>query len=96
MRFRDYADSWINNYAIPNLSPKTYERYKSMLRSRILPYLGNMYLDKIQPMQLMYLYQELSESTYIRKILNISYLQKLYWNITDYYILCYNKQYIGK
>lgn len=67
MRFRDYADFWINNYAIPNLSPKTYERYKSMLRSRILPYLGNMYLDKIQPMQLMYLYQELSESTYIRK-----------------------------
>ena len=61
MRFRDYADFWINNYAIPNLSPKTYERYKSMLKSRILPYLGNMYLDKIQPMQLMYLYQELSE-----------------------------------
>ena len=50
MRFRDYADFWINNYAIPNLSPKTYERYKSMLKARILPYLGNMYLDKIQPM----------------------------------------------
>lgn len=67
MRFRDYADFWINNYAIPNLSPKTYERYKSMLKARILPYLGNMYLDKFQPMQLMYLYQELSESTYVRK-----------------------------
>ena len=67
MRFRDYADFWINTYAIPNLSPKTYERYKSMLRSRILPYLGNMYLDKIGPMQLMYLYQELSQATYVRK-----------------------------
>ena len=67
MRFRDYADFWIDHYAIPNLSPKTYERYKSMLKSRILPYLGNMYLNKIQPMQLMYLYQELSEATYIRK-----------------------------
>ena len=67
MRLRDYADFWINNYAIPNLSPKTYQRYKSMLKTRILPYLGNMYLDKIQPMQLMYLYQELSECTYIRK-----------------------------
>ena len=67
MRLRDYADFWINNYAIPNLSPKTYERYKSMLKARILPYLGNMYLDKIQPMQLMYLYQELSECTYTRK-----------------------------
>ena len=71
MRFRDYADFWIKNYAIPNLSPKTYERYKSMLKARILPYLGNMYLDKIQPMQLMYLYQELSESTYVRK--NVSH-----------------------
>lgn len=67
IRFRDYSDFWINNYAIPNLSTKTYERYKSMLRSRILPYLRNMYLDKIQPMQLMYLYQELNEATYIRK-----------------------------
>ena len=67
MRLRDYAEFWINNYAIPNLSPKTYERYKSMLNARILPYLGNMYLDKIQPMQLMYLYQELSECTYTRK-----------------------------
>ena len=26
MRFRDYADFWINNYAIPNLSPKTSPR----------------------------------------------------------------------
>ena len=67
MRFRDYADFWIKNYAIPNLSPKTYERYKSMLKSRILPYFGNIYIDKIGPMQLMYLYQELRESTYIRK-----------------------------
>ena len=67
MRLRDYAEFWINNYAIPNLSPKTYERYKNMLKARILPYLGNMYLDKIQPMQLMYLYQELSECTYTRK-----------------------------
>ena len=24
MRFRDYTGFWINNYAIPNLSPKTY------------------------------------------------------------------------
>lgn len=67
MRLRDYAEFWINNYAILNLSPKTYERYKSMLKARILPYLGNMYLDKIQPMQLMYLYQELGECTYTRK-----------------------------
>ena len=67
MCFKDYANFWLNNYAIPNLSPKTYERYNSMLKSRILPYLSNMYLDKIQPMQLMYLYQELSEATYVRK-----------------------------
>ena len=49
MRFRDFADFGINNYAVPNLSPKNYERYKSMQKSSILTYLGNMYLDKIQP-----------------------------------------------
>lgn len=100
MRFRDYADFWINNYAIPNLSPKTYERYKSMLKARILPYLGNMYLDKIQPMQLMYLYQELTESTYTRKnitrklssktvlehhrVLHSMLQQAVYWQMIPY------------
>lgn len=100
MRFRDYADFWINNYAIPNLSPKTYERYKSMLKSRILPYLGNMYLDKIQPMQLMYLYQELIEATYISKnttyklssktvlehhrLLHSMLQQAVYWQMVPY------------
>lgn len=100
MRFRDYSDFWINNYAILNLSPKTYERYKSMLKSRILPYLGNMYLDKIQPMQLMYLYQELTESTYTRKnttyklssktvlehhrLLHSMFQQAVYWQMIAY------------
>lgn len=100
MRFRDYADFWINNYAVLNLSPKTYERYKSMLKSRILPYLGNMYLDKIQPMQLMYLYQELTQSTYTRKnttyklssktvlehhrLLHSMFQQAVYWQMIAY------------
>lgn len=100
MRFRDYADFWIKNYAIPNLSPKTYERYKSMLKSRILPYLGNMYLDKIQPMQLMYLYQELDQATYTRKnttyklspktilehhrLLHSMLQQAVYWQMVPY------------
>lgn len=100
MRFRDYADFWINNYAIPNLSPNTYERYKSMLKSRILPYLCNMYIDKIQPMQLMYLYQELTDSTYTRKnatyklssktvlehhrLLHSMLQQAVYWQMVPY------------
>ena len=100
MRFRDYSEFWINNYAIPNLSPKTYERYRSMLKLRILPYLGNMYLDKIQPMQLMYLYQKLSNCTYIRKnikhklsnktilehhrLLHSMFQQAVYWQMIAY------------
>ena len=100
MRFRNYAEFWIDNYAIPNLSPKTYERYKSMLRLRILPYLGNMYIDKIQPMQLMYLYQELSNCTYSRgnetrklssktilehhRLLHSMFQQAVYWQMIAY------------
>ena len=100
LRFRDYSEFWINNYAIPNLSPKTYERYRSMLKSRILPYLGNMYLDKIQPMQLIYLYQELSNCTYTRKntkhklssktilehhrLLHSMFQQAVYWQMIAY------------
>ena len=100
MRFRNYAEFWIDNYAIPNLSPKTYERYKGMLRLRILPYLGNMYIDKIQPMQLMYLYQELSNCTYSRgksmhklssktilehhRLLHSMFQQAVYWQMITY------------
>ena len=46
--FADFAERWLRDYAEPNLAPKTLSRYKAMLK-RILPEIGHIKLDKLQP-----------------------------------------------
>ena len=46
--FENIVKKWLNNYAITKVAPKTLCRYKEMLKSRILPFLGNKRLEKIQ------------------------------------------------
>jgi len=50
--FAEFCERWARDYAEPQLSPKTYDRYKSMLK-RVLPEIGHIRLDKLQPNHLM-------------------------------------------
>jgi integrase len=58
--FADFTERWRRDYAASNLAPKTYARYESMLK-RILPAIGHLHLDKLQPHHLMELYRKLGE-----------------------------------
>lgn len=55
--FRDFTERWCRDYAC-HLAPKTYVRYQSMLQ-RILPVIGHIRLDKLQPHHLMEFYTDL-------------------------------------
>lgn len=48
MRFADYTELWMNNYAKKHLAPKTVDRYRALL-VRIDAALGNIRLDRLQP-----------------------------------------------
>ena len=61
MRFEDFAEIWLHNYAEKQLKATTLARYKELL-IRINAALGNMKLSEIQPHHLMAYYDNLEES----------------------------------
>lgn len=56
--FAEFTERWCKDYAETQLAPKTYLRYKYMLK-RILPEIGHIQLEKLQPHHLMSMYKEL-------------------------------------
>ncbi len=52
MHFKTFAEKWLKEYVKPNLSPKTYVRYGGMLRKRVIPALGHLTMDRIQPLHI--------------------------------------------
>lgn len=46
---KDYLELWLNNYAGPNLSPRSYERYESIVRVHLVPALGRISLTQLKP-----------------------------------------------
>ncbi len=59
-RFADYANRWLDNNKPPQLSPKTYERYKDMLLTINLA-IGHIRLEKLQSNHLLAFYSNLRE-----------------------------------
>lgn len=79
MKFADFCDLWIKDYAETQLRPKTYKRYKELLE-RIKPALGSIYLDRLRPTHLTAFYRELAQvrkvSTYTAKLDLRAYLKE--------------------
>ena len=47
--FAEYLDKWLSDYVKPNLSPRGFERYESIIRVHLLPSLGSMTLTQLRP-----------------------------------------------
>ncbi len=60
--FEKFVDKWLSDYAEKQLQPKTLYRYREMLNSRIIPCLGHLKLNKVQPMHLLEFYNNLKEN----------------------------------
>jgi len=58
----EFTERWLKDYAEKELAPKTLHRYKDMLNSRILPALGHIKLQKLQPTNLRQFYNNLGEN----------------------------------
>lgn len=61
MTFEDFIQKWLKDYAEPTLAPKTLFRYKELLDTRIIPALGHIKLNKLQPTHLVEFYNNLRE-----------------------------------
>ena len=60
IKFADFADYWITEYAEKQLRPTTLNRYKAILK-RVNTAIGHIRLDKLQPKHLMEFYNNLQE-----------------------------------
>ena len=45
----DYLQRWLSDYAKPNLSPRSYERYAGIIRKHLIPDFGNIQLSQLRP-----------------------------------------------
>jgi integrase len=45
----EYLGHWLDNYARPNVAPKTFERYAEIVRCHLVPSLGHVSLAKLTP-----------------------------------------------
>jgi len=55
----EYLDQWLCDYAGPNVTTKTHERYEQLIHNNIVPVLGNVALDEITPIQIQSFYSHL-------------------------------------
>ena len=63
LKFSEFAEIWKKNYGSKELAPSTYKRYCRMLETRLLPYFGHFYVNKIKPTDIMQFYDLLSKDT---------------------------------
>lgn len=67
MTFNQFTKMWEEDYAEKELAPATFERYKGMLKGRILPYFGHYKLDLIKPPHILKFYDYLSKEHQVKR-----------------------------
>ena len=63
LKFSEFTEIWKRDYGSKELAPSTYKRYCRMLETRILPYFGHFYINKIKPTDIMQFYDLISKDT---------------------------------
>lgn len=63
LKFSEFTEIWKRDYASKELAPSTYKRYCRILETRLLPYFGHFYVNKIKPTDIMLFYDQLSRDT---------------------------------
>lgn len=63
LRFNEFVEIWKRDYGSKELAPSTYNRYCRMLETRLMPYFGHFYINKIKPTDIMKFYDLLEKDT---------------------------------
>ena len=63
LKFSEFTEIWKRDYGSKELAPSTYKRYVRMLETRLLPYFGHFYINKIRPIDIMQFYDLLERDT---------------------------------
>ena len=67
LKFSEFTEIWKRDYGSKELAPSTYKRYCRMLETRLLPYFGHFYINKIKPTDIMKFYDLLEKDTQLAR-----------------------------
>lgn len=95
MLVSDYLKRWLKDYAEPNVSPKTSERYAQIIHGNIIPALGQYQISKLKPLHIQSFYTDcltsgrkdrkggLSAQTVVHfhRLLRKAFLQAVKWQL---------------
>jgi integrase len=59
----EFFDRWERNWAVLNVSPKTFERYSELLRRHVRPHIGHVRIQRVKAVMLADLYAKLLRET---------------------------------
>lgn len=62
IKFGEFVEKWKENYAKANLTPRVYQDYEYMIRTKLMPTLGNMIINKIKAVHLQAIYSEMLDA----------------------------------
>lgn len=85
----DYMLRWLEDYGKPNLAPTTYYSYSKIVEKHIIPSIGSIIIEKLQPMHLQRYYsqklQTLSNRTvqYHHRILKEALSHAVQWQLLN-------------
>lgn len=69
IKLGQYLLRWLEDYGRPNLAPTTYYSYSKIMEKHIIPVLGNIILNKLQPMHLQQYYSQKLQTLSNRTVL---------------------------
>jgi integrase len=58
----EFLDRWLRDYAKPNVTDRTFERYKSIVEQHLKPALGRLALQRLQPIAIQAVYTQWREA----------------------------------
>lgn len=61
LKFPEFVEIWKRDYGSKELASTAYKRYCKVLKTRILPYFGHFYINKIRPTDIMKFYDLLEK-----------------------------------
>ncbi len=67
LKFSEFTEIWKRDYGSKELAPTTYKRYCRMLETRLLPYFGHFYINKVRPTDIMKFYDLLEKDTQLTR-----------------------------
>ena len=59
MTIKEFLDRWDRDWASTNVSPKSLERYRQVIKNQIIPHIGSLHIQKLRPVHLSELYAKL-------------------------------------